>query len=160
VDRRLTDFRIASIEGEPARRACDEILASLPDWFGIPEANTAYADFCAANETWAVIGADDRPVAIISGRRHFPECAEIELMAVRPEHHRHGLGSLLVATFEQHHAAAGVRMIEVKTLGPSHSDEGYAATRRFYLAAGFVPIEETWMWGPDNPALILVRPIG
>jgi len=47
----------------------------------------------------------------------------------------------------------------VKTLGPSHADEGYRATRAFYTGVGFIPVEELWIWGPDNPALFLCKPI-
>jgi len=59
------------------------------------------------------------------------------------------------APFEAHHRRLGVRLLEAKTLGPSHADEGYRATRAFYIGVGFVPVEELWIWGPDNPALIL-----
>lgn len=98
-------------------------------------------------------------LGLISGRRHFPECAEIELLAVRPDRHRRGVGRALVDAFAAHHAGEGVRIIEVKTLGPSHPDEGYARTRAFYLGIGFLRIEETDLWGDDNPALFLCRPV-
>ena len=78
---------------------------------------------------------------------------------MRPEWHRAGVGSALVDAFEAFHRADGVRMIEVETLGPSHPDEGYARTRAFYLGVGFVPIEELDIWAPENPALLMVKPV-
>ncbi len=33
------------------------------------------------------------------------------------------------------------------------------ATRAFYIGIGFIPVEELWIWGPDNSALILCKPI-
>jgi hypothetical protein len=48
--------------------------------------------------------------------------------------------------------------LHVKTLAPSDPDPGYAATRRFYEATGFVPLEELpQVWGPENPCLLMVR---
>ena len=47
--------------------------------------------------------------------------------------------------------------MQVKTLGPSKPDRRYAGTRRFYEALGFRPLEETALWGPENPCLIMVK---
>ncbi len=45
----------------------------------------------------------------------------------------------------------------MKTLGPSHPDEGYAATRCFYAALGYLELEElTDLW-PGNPTTIMVK---
>jgi hypothetical protein len=47
---------------------------------------------------------------------------------------------------------------KVKTLGPTHSDPGYARTRAFYLAVGFRPLEEFGLiWDEGNPCLIMVK---
>ena len=138
---------------------CREILDTVPSWFGIPESNDEYVAFVDIHDTWVAYSEQRVPVGLISGRRHFPETAEIEVIAVRPEWHRSGVGRALIDVFEAHHRATGARMLEVKTLGPSHDDEGYASTRAFYTSIGFIPIEEMWIWGPDNPALILCKPI-
>ena len=134
-------------------------LDTLPDWFGIPAANDAYVAFVDGHDSWTATAPDGAVVGLVSGRRHFPETAEIELLAVRPEWHRAGVGRALVDAFEAFHRAEGVRMIEVKTLGPSNPDEGYARTRAFYLGVGFVPIEELDIWAPENPALLMVKPV-
>jgi hypothetical protein len=47
----------------------------------------------------------------------------------------------------------------VKTLGPSYPDEGYAQTRGFYVARGFVPLEELLELWDANPCLLLVKRI-
>jgi hypothetical protein len=55
----------------------------------------------------------------------------------------------------------GVEYLQVKTLGPSHPSRGYAATRRFYEALGFRPLEEIHgLWAEDNPCLLLVKRLG
>ena len=51
-------------------------------------------------------------------------------------------------------------MLEVKTLGPSHPDPGYARTRRVYEKMGFLALEETDLWGEDTPCLIMGKPLG
>ncbi len=142
-----------------AGTTCRAILGTLPSWFGIPEANDAYVKFVDSHDTWIATSETQEPIGLISGRLHFPETAEIEIMAVRPEWHRRGVGRALVDAFEAHSRRLGVRLVEVKTLGPSHPDEGYRATREFYTGIGFIPVEEIWIWGPDNPSLILCRPI-
>lgn len=48
----------------------------------------------------------------------------------------------------------------MKTLGPSHPSPEYAATRRFYEACGFRGLEELHDLWPDNPCLIMVKPLG
>lgn len=138
---------------------CRAILDTVPSWFGIPEANDAYVAFVDTHDTWIAYSTKREPIGFISGQLHFPETAEIEIMAIRPEWHRRGVGRALVDAFETHHRRMGVRLLEVKTLGPSHADDSYRATRAFYTGIGFIPVEELWIWGPDNPALILCKPI-
>ena len=75
-------------------------------------------------------------------RRHFPEAAEIHLMAVHPSLHRRGIGRLLLRAVEADLRSAGVRWLQVKTLGPSKPSDAYAGTRAFYQAYGFAPLEE------------------
>jgi coenzyme F420-0:L-glutamate ligase/coenzyme F420-1:gamma-L-glutamate ligase len=82
-------------------------------------------------------------------------------MGVRREHHRRGLGRALVAAAEAWCRAHGIRYLHVKTLGPSRESRGYAATRAFYEALGFVALEELHgLWANDNPALVLVKDVG
>ena len=136
---------------------CREILDTVPAWFGIPEANDAYVAFVDTHDTWVASSPQHEPIGLISGQSHFPETAEIEVMAVRPEWHRRGVGRALVEVFEAHHRRRGTRLVEVKTLGPSHADEGYGSTRAFNTGIGFIPVEELWIWGPDNPAPIFCK---
>jgi hypothetical protein len=53
-----------------------------------------------------------------------------------------------------------VKLLQVKTSGPSGSSVEYERTRAFYAAVDFLPFEErTDIWGPLNPCLILVKPV-
>jgi GNAT superfamily N-acetyltransferase len=101
--------------------------------------------------------ADRRPVGVLLAERHFPAAAEIHLMAVERELRRRGVGRALVEALERDLIADGVKLLQVKTLGPSYPDAGYEQTRRFYESMGFEPLEEiTGLW-PGNPCLIMVK---
>jgi len=79
-------------------------------------------------------------------------------MEVLPDWHRRGIGRALVEEACRFALDQGVRLLQVKTLGPSHPSEQYARTRTFYETLGFIPLEETTsVWGAGNPCLILVR---
>jgi GNAT superfamily N-acetyltransferase len=163
------------------------LLGSLPEWFGIESSVDEYVADAArlptylawrgavtdlppggqsaagptaesAAESRAADGESSRhPVGVMLVARHFPEAAELHLLAVEPGLHRSGVGRALVGALERDLLADGVRLLEVKTLGPSHPDAGYALTREFYRAMGFLPVEEiTGLW-PDNPCLVLIK---
>ena len=52
----------------------------------------------------------------------------------------------------------GARFLQVKTTGPSCPYPAIEGTRAFYLARGFSALfESDRLWGPDNPALVLVK---
>lgn len=75
---------------------------------------------------------------------------------VRP---RRGVGAAMIEAITEDVLARGVKLLEVKTLGPSKDDPNYARTRHFYEKMGFLPLEETDLWGADTPSLIMVKPL-
>lgn len=138
--------------------ATRRILAGLPAWFGIPEANEHYVQAAAEKDSYlARVAGQTVGVALID--RHFPETVEIHLIAVAAEHHGGGVGSALVTALEEDARDSGARLLEVKTVGSSFADEGYAATRAFYAARGFLPLEEREGLDWDGPTVIMVKPL-
>lgn len=137
--------------------ASDELIAALPDWFGLPESNAEYLRNLSRLPSWvALLGG--QLAGAITLEAHFPGSFEVHFMAVRPEHHRHGIGRALLARLEAEARTRGGRWLLVKTLGPSHPDPFYARTRAFYEAMGFSPLfESDALWGPENPALVSVK---
>ncbi len=136
---------------------CAEILASLPQWFGLPESNAAYKRDVESMPMFAAI-EDGRVLGFVALKVHTPHAVEIHVMGVRPEHHRRGLGRALVARAEEWVRAQGARFFTVKTRSLSAPDSNYAKTHQFYEAMGFLPIEEfPTLWDPENPALMLVK---
>jgi len=136
--------------------ACEAVLRALPDWFGLEEPIRRYRAALDRLDAW-VAEERGRVVGFLAVEVHFPPSAEIHVMALRREVHRRGLGRALVDTAERFLRGRDVEFLQVKTLGPSRENEAYAATRRFYEAMGFRPLEETDLWGETNPCLILVK---
>jgi GNAT superfamily N-acetyltransferase len=140
---------------EPSERSalCRRVLEALPDWFGLPDAVERYVRDVAA---LPVLAVEDN--GFLALKVHNDTAAEIYVMGVLPEHHRHGIGTALVEDAENLLRVMGVEYLQVKTLGPSEPSEHYARTRRFYEARGFRPLEElTAIWGEENPCLIMVK---
>jgi GNAT superfamily N-acetyltransferase len=149
--------------GEQAPRFVDALLRSLPEWFGIESSIVDYVESAGHLPTYLAFPAGkarDQPIGALLAARHFPGAAEIYLMAVDRSVHRSGVGRALVQALERDLIADGVSLLQVKTLGPSHPDPGYARTRRFYEAMGFTPLEETHDLWPDNLCLIMIKVLG
>jgi len=138
--------------------ACEQILRGLPDWFGFEETNAQYiSDLETLPSIVAVSGK--QIIGFLSLKHHTTDAAEVHVLAVPQDLHRKGIGRKLIDRAEEE-LAGRARLLQVKTLGPSHPDEGYARTRSFYLALGFIPLEETTaIWGAENPCLIMVKPL-
>jgi GNAT superfamily N-acetyltransferase len=146
--------------GEQVPDFVDALLRSLPEWFGIESSVIGYVESAKNLPTYLArpVGpGKQRPVGVLLAARHFPGAAEIHLMAVDRSMHRSGVGRALVEALERDLITDGVRLLQVKTLGPSHPDLGYARTRRFYEAMGFAPLEENHDLWPANPCLIMIK---
>lgn len=135
------------------------LLATVPEWFGQPEANAEYIEAARSKETWTVRDQQGRVAGVTLLDHHFPHVTEIHLTVVDRAVHGSGIGSAMLTAVESDALQRGVRLLEVKTLGASHPDEGYARTRHFYEKCGFLALEETDLWGEDTPCLIMVKPL-
>ena len=147
----------------PDRQVPDDVarlLATVPEWFGQPEANAEYVEAARTKETWTVRDSDRRVVGVTLVDRHFPHVAEVHLTVVDRVKHGSGVGTAMLGAIEADAVARGVRLLQVKTLGASHPDASYARTRHFYERWGFLPLEETDLWGEGTPCLIMVKSLG
>ena len=149
------------LQGQGA--AAERILRALPGWFGIESALVEYA--AAADELPTLVAsaagdASGEAVGFVA-LKPTSDCAqELHVMGVLPAWRRRGIGRALVERAVTYTRAAGGELLHVKTLAPSDPDPGYAATRAFYEAMGFRPLEVLpEVWGPEDPCLLLVRPL-
>ncbi|MBE3040717.1 MAG: GNAT family N-acetyltransferase [Chloroflexi bacterium] len=150
------DFKI---EGPLLKQSsvCVPILRTLPDWFGIEEAILDYEREIEHLPTF-LAKADGSVLGFLSLKQHNPFSAEIHVMAVHPSAQRGGIGRALVVAAEVHARGLGVEYMQVKTLGSSRPEDGYARTRAFYEALGFRPLEEfKQIWDENNPCLVMVK---
>jgi GNAT superfamily N-acetyltransferase len=137
----------------------ERLLRGLPEWFGIEKALLDYVEHARTLPTTVALDRGEVVGACVV-RRHNPFAAEIDLLAVRRDRHREGIGRLLVEQVAGALSADGVKLLQVKTFGPSGESAEYERTRAFYEAVGFIPLEELReLWGPENPCLILVMPL-
>ena len=138
--------------GSPATEADARLLdgceSRRPRRVGIPESNASYLRNLSRLPSWvALLGS--RVAGAITLEQHFPSSFEVHFMAVRPEHHRHGIGRALLHHLESDARARSGPWLHVKTLAPSHPDPFYARMRAFYEAMGFSPLfESAALWGP------------
>ena len=135
---------------------CERILRQFPDWFGIEASIAAYTKDLTTSDV-VVARQDGQVVGFLALRDHNPSTAKIHVMAVSPDAQRIGIGRALVLEAVERASASNTKLLEVKTLGPSHPDPFYAGTRMFYEAMGFIPLEELDELWSGNPCLIMVK---
>ncbi|HEY1385014.1 MAG TPA: RdgB/HAM1 family non-canonical purine NTP pyrophosphatase [Dongiaceae bacterium] len=155
----MTTAYTISRERDPdaKERICRDVLDSLPDWFGIPEAIDRFCREVRHLPVWVAKSGGDA-LGFASVQQPFPATAELHLIAVRPAHHRAGVGARLLAEIEVHLKDTATRLLTVKTLAPSAGDRSYGRTHRFYAAQGFVPLEVfPTLWNEENPCLLMAK---
>src|SRR5262249_16421202 len=142
---------VVIVTGRQWPDAVRELLEELPEWFGLESSNAEYVESARRLHTVAAVD-EDAVVGVCLVRDHNPLGSEMELLAVRRDVHRQGVGRLLVEHVERELADRGVKLLQVKTRGPSAPSAEYGRTRKFYEAIGFIPLEErSDIWDEDNP---------
>ena len=137
---------------------CDAIIAALPDWFGDEHGIRECAEAVRA-QPGLVATVDDAVAGFLTVTRPRPHVAEISWMAVHPSHRGQGHGRALVDALAHTLHDDGTRFLAVKTLSDRDPYPPYGETRAFYQAMGFLPLMDLDIWGPENPALLLVRSV-
>jgi GNAT superfamily N-acetyltransferase len=139
------------------RSRCEEILRSLPNWFGIEDALVQYAEDTTRLPTFAALEGE-HPQAFLTLRNHFPEAWELSCIAVDAMHRGRGYGSALLMHAEAWLLSQGARFLQVKTIAATSPDPYYAETRRFYERRAFVSLEVfPKVWDSSNPCLQMIK---
>ncbi len=143
---------------------CDHIILTLPHHFGHEGGRQACAQAVRTSEGWVAV-LDGRVVGFLTVQSHFATTLEITWMAVHAQYRGQGIGRQLIQRLRQNVQAQGCQLLLVATLAPSFDEgpikDGYAGTRAFYQAMGFLPLQEIPLyWGVGSqPALLLVMPL-
>jgi ribosomal protein S18 acetylase RimI-like enzyme len=136
---------------------CNDLLRSLPLWFGIEAAIRQYVLDVERMPT-LVAFEGELPVGFVSLNSHSEWTAEVHVMAIHPRCHRKGIGKALIEACERYLKERGYEFLSVKTISPSSANKEYALTRKFNLAMGFRPVEEFKnLWGEGNPCLLMIK---
>ena len=147
-----------NIVHKAAGAECASIIADLPEWFGIPTANAAYAEAAEREQSWVAEWDGEAAGVLVLSDPGFA-ALDIHFLAVRPSLHRQGLGSALVEKALSEARALGRTYLTVKTLGPSRLSQPYEQARAFYRAVGFEPLEEFSAIWPEAPCLLMVKAV-
>lgn len=146
---------------DPEEKAsiANQILLSLPAWFGIPEGIQNYVEESKKMPFFTAF-SDERPVGFLVLKSTSTATAEIFVMGVLPAHHRSGIGKELYEAFERYAQDTGFSYIQVKTVQMGKYPE-YDKTNRFYLAMGFQELEcFPTLWEEGNPCQVYIKYIG
>ena len=137
--------------------AVTAIVRGLPDHFTSDVPGRVEQD-AADHDGWVVTDSGTVAGFAIASRMP-PGGAEILWIAIDPARRGQGLGTALLDRVLGKLAAAGVSVVEAKTLDASADYPPYEATRAFWEHRGFVHIDTIDPlpgWEPGNPAAIYV----
>lgn len=137
------------------QRIAREVLEALPEWFGIPEAREEYIKKSAAQPFFAAFDGENA-VGFLCLDETGKDTAELYVMGVLKDYHRHGVGRRLFEAAKERAKVLGYSFLQVKTVQMGKYPE-YDATNRFYLALGFREFEVfPTLWDEWNPCQIYV----
>lgn len=140
------------------RRVAKQVLADLPEWFGIPESTAAYIDQ-SADQTMFEALTDGETLGFMCLKETSPCTIELAVCGVKKRFHRQGIGRALLNACLAWAKARNYTYMQVKTVAAGRYAE-YDATRCFYEASGFQPVEVfPTLWDENNPCLLMIRPI-
>lgn len=157
-------------EKEKKEQIAGEILAELPEWFGLPESTAEYIRESRELPFWAAWdGAEEkscpdkggleenkRALGFIALKETSPYTAEVYVMGVCRKLHGKGTGKALFQALHSYAARHGYLFLQVKTVKQGCYEE-YDRTGAFYKKMGFVEFEcFPELWDAWNPCQIYV----
>ncbi|RXJ73242.1 GNAT family N-acetyltransferase [Veronia nyctiphanis] len=136
---------------------CEAVLRTLPEWFGCEDSLAEYVSEIDNMDTYTARECG-RTVGFFTISEHFETSAELHVLGIEREYHRHGIGSHLLKNVEDALRSKGVKFLQVKTLSPKAGNADYALTMKFYLKHGFMALEDfDDLWGEDTPCRQLIK---
>jgi GNAT superfamily N-acetyltransferase len=130
------------------------IVLALPDYLTEDVARQVERD-SASHDAWVLTDSEEIAGFAVA-RRKSAGAAEILWMAIDPGRRGRGAGTVLLDHVLDDLAAAGTKLVEVKTLDRSAGYPPYEATCAFWERKGFVKVDPLPGWQPGNPAAIYI----
>lgn len=154
----IDDVFIEKVEAsEEKAKIVEEVLADLPEWFGLTDAVEEYIENGRISPLWAA-KTKDNIIGFITLRETSKDSCEIHCMGIKKAYHRKGIGRKLQCTLEEF-AKVRYDYLQVKTVNEGYYNE-YDKTVAFYKNVGFKKLEVfPNLWDQWNPCLILVKKI-
>ena len=152
-------YKIIQVKDPAQRAACtQEVLKSLPDWFGNAQGLKQYCEEVKKLPLWAAVDGAGEWLGLLAVAIHYGRTGDIVVMGVKPGLHRQGVGRALYRAAEAYFVEQGCQYVMVKTLSEMVDFPPYESTRRFYRGMGFAPLVTlTEMWDEENPCLIMLK---
>jgi GNAT superfamily N-acetyltransferase len=149
-------YIIALVESEEAETLCRKITADLPEYFGLPDCNKAYAEGVRTRINFAA-KSDGQETALLSLEFPYPKTSQVYWMGVLKSHHEQGVGHLLMNEAVKYAQIHGALTMTVETLAPSCCDENYLKTYQFYEKEGFRPLFDRQPVGYEYPMVYMLK---
>lgn len=132
-----------------------EILADLPEWFGLPESTQSYIEESKTALLWSA-ETNGETIGFVTLTETTEDTGEVHCMGIKKRYHRKGIGGLLMEALEQS-GRETYTYLQVKTVDQGHYKE-YDQTIAFYQSKGFSKLEVfPTLWDEWNPCLIMVK---
>ncbi len=143
------------LDGDEKQKITRAILEALTDWFGVEESREEYIK-CSADKAYFAAFDNDKPVGFLCLKETGKDTAEICVMGVLIDYHRHGLGRRLFEKAREAAGKAGYSFLQVKTVEMGKYED-YDDTNRFYRSLGFKEFEVfPTLWDEANPCQVYV----
>ncbi|WP_239433803.1 GNAT family N-acetyltransferase, partial [Vagococcus silagei] len=115
-----------------------EVLADLPEWFGLPESTDEYVSKCMNYPLW--VAKDGKNImGFISLKETSHYTGEIYCMGVKKAYQRIGVGSELIRKLTTY-CLGKYKLLQVKTVAEGRYC-AYDQTISFYKSLGFFELE-------------------
>lgn len=127
----MNTIEMKLVTPEDAIIICKSITLTLPEWFGIPEANERYSKGMIDKSSFGAF-IDEICVGMISLEFPFPENANIYWMGIEKSHHNKSIGKQLLKVAENYCTERGCFSLTVETFSSKQKDKNYLKTHHFY----------------------------
>lgn len=154
----MSNHSIQLITPDLAEEICRSITRSLPEWFGLPDANERYAKGMLERISLAA-SINNNYVGMITLEFPYPNNCNIYWMAVEKDFHGQQIGIDLLRNAENFCRERGCSSLTVETLSPKLGDKNYLKTYLFYEKSGFFPLFEMHTYDQNNLMVYMYKSV-